>query len=83
MMRREATSQRNRFVIRARLLRVVGASGGTGTSPSSSSGFKREYSCVGVGVDMVKANFVLRHAVDTVDAVDAMNTMDERNLVLI
>ena len=46
MIKRGTTSQISRVDIRAPLLRVVGASGGVGTSPSSSSGFKREYSCV-------------------------------------
>lgn len=45
MIRREATSQMSRVDTRAPLLRVVEGSEGMGPSPSSSSGFKREYSC--------------------------------------
>lgn len=46
MIRREARSQMNRVDMRAPVLRVVEGSGGMGSSPFSSSGFKREYSCV-------------------------------------
>lgn len=48
MVRREATSQMTRVDIRAPLLRVVEGSEGMGPSPSSSSGFKREYSYVDI-----------------------------------
>jgi len=46
MIRREAASQMNRVDIRTPVLWGVEGSGGIGPSRSSSSAFKRVYSCV-------------------------------------